>query len=151
MAGEFAMNVVQAAALLSFWRSRIPPHHTDPCAGMATHTRFTLAATPNPGTFNVNTGGSVEGEPPEISRRTPSMLMSTIFDDTPSTEDISFGTSLRGERCDGRPSANPRAIDSRKLSRFTGRSIQVASRGTSSIFLLGSPTRINGRLGPSAL
>ena len=44
MAGEFAMNVVQAAALLSFWRSRIPPHHTDPCAGMATHTRFTLAA-----------------------------------------------------------------------------------------------------------
>ena len=31
-------------------RSMIPPHHIEPCAGIATHTRFTFAATPKPGT-----------------------------------------------------------------------------------------------------
>src|SRR5215204_3135309 len=101
MAGAFAMNFVHVATALSVWRSRIPPHHTEPCAGVATHTRFTFAATPNPGTFSVKTGGSVDGEPPAISRRTPSMLISMIFDEMPSTDDIRFGTSLRGHRRDG--------------------------------------------------
>ena len=53
-----------------------------------------------------------------------------IFADTPSICDSSLGTSLRGERRAGRPSASARATDSRKLSRVTGRSIHVTSRGT---------------------
>jgi hypothetical protein len=58
--------------------------------------------------------------------------MSTIFDDTPSTDDINFGTSLRGERRAGRPSASANATDSRNASRVAGRSIHVARHGTSS-------------------
>ena len=43
------------------------------------------------------------------------------FDVTPSTDDSSLGTSLRGERRAGRPSASASATDSRKLSRVAGR------------------------------
>ncbi len=88
------MNLVQIVAVRSFGRSSTPPHHIDPCAGVATHTRLTFAATPKPGTFNVKYGGNAEGVVPAISRRTPSWLTSTIVDNTPSIDDIRFGTSV---------------------------------------------------------
>ena len=149
--GAFAMNLCQATAFRSATgRSMMPPHHIDPWPGIATHTRFTLAATPKPGTRNVKYGGSADGDAPLISSRTPSVLMSMIFDVTPSIDDISCGTSLRGERRAGRPSASASATDSRNVSRVIGRSIQAASRGTSSMASSGSPTRISGRLAPSS-
>ena len=101
------------------------------------------------GTFNVKYGGSDDGAEPVISRRTPSWLTSTTFDMMPSTVDSSFGTTVRGERRAGRPSARPSATDSRNVSRVAGRGSHVASRGTSSILSCGSPTRITGRFGPS--
>ena len=104
----------------------MPPHHIDPCAGIATHTRLTFAATPKPGTRSVKNGGSTAGDAPVISSRTPSRLISTSCDDTPSTDDISRGTILRGDRRAGRPSASASATDSRNVSRVTGRSIHVA-------------------------
>ena len=55
-----------------------------------------------------------------------SYYVTTILDDTPSIDELSRGTILRGERRAGRPSANANAIDNRKVSRVTGRSIQVA-------------------------
>ena len=59
--GAFAMKFFQVAVYLSLCFSRMPPHHIDPCAGIATHTRFTFVATPNAGTFNVKKGGSDDG------------------------------------------------------------------------------------------
>ena len=42
----------------------MPPHHIEPCAGIATHTRLTLAATPKAGTRSVKYGGSTDGDAP---------------------------------------------------------------------------------------
>src|SRR4051794_21088090 len=96
--GAFATNLFHATALRSTWRSTIPPHHIDPASGIATHTRLTFAATPNPGTRRVKYGGSAAGEAVLISSRTPSALTSTIFEFTPSTDDVRRATILRGDR-----------------------------------------------------
>ena len=131
--------------------SMMPPHHRCPGPGIATHTRFTRAATPYAGTLRRKWGGSTDGDAPAISRRTPSVLTSTIFDATPSTDASNRGTSIRGDRRAGRPSASPNATDNSSVSFVTGRSIHVASRGTSSICSPRAPTRISGRLWPSSL
>ena len=145
------MNLCQIVAVFSFGRSSTPPHQIDPCAGVVTHTRLTMAATPKPGTFRVKYGGNVEGVTPVILRRTPSWLTSKMVEDTPSIIDVRFGTSVRGDRRAGRPSASASATASRNASRVTGRSIHAASRGTSSIAASGLPTTRSGRFVPSTL
>ena len=127
--GAFTTNLFHAAAFLSAWRSTIPPHHIEPCAGMATHTRLTFAATPKPGTLSVKYGGSAAGDAPVISSRTPSGLTSTIFDDTPSIDEYQSRHQL-ARRAAGRPAfgqgqrdrqqegvARHRAIDPRRIAR----------------------------------
>src|SRR5688500_19731992 len=104
----------------------MPPHAVWLGPGCDTHTRLTLAATPNAGTLRVKNGGRPDGDAPGISSRTPSELTSTIFADIPSIVDNSRDTTVRGDRRAGRPSASASAIDSRKMSCVAGRGIHAA-------------------------
>ena len=140
MLGAFATNFFHVVGLLSLWRSTIPPHHTEPCAGIATHTRFTFAATPNPGTFSVKNGGSTAGEPPGDFE--PHAFEADVHDLRRHAVDRrhQFRHEL-ARRASRRPAFGERQGDrQQEVSRVTGRSIHVASRGTSSIASFGSPT-----------
>ena len=51
--GAVSTNVHHVALAFGICFSTTPPHHIDPLGGIATHTRLTLATTPNPGTRSV--------------------------------------------------------------------------------------------------